>query len=558
MAREEAPTVRGEDDDRDDLIVTRESLDGARFSAVLARAHLRPIPAEAAAANLSAAPASDAVPPVAEVASSPHAAPAAAPTASPAAAPLVRIAWDRSLSLRQKLLRSAAISLLITLTLYLLVGGPAATQATLSRVGDALNARLHPPKQQPTLADGGYISIKSPPGAYNLPQISIAPAIGHDDSAWACWSSPFAEHGNANVWSVQAFYTANGGDRWSPLALPQTTALGCSIFADGERAESALVVLTQSLAADGSCIAPSLYLTKDTGASWTVVPWPRGPASGACSYYQFALQGGAIYLWANNPLVQTSNPYLPPTGRLIVSRNAGRTWTLADNGLDDSAGLNIIGFRPDGHILASIADVHGSGASSILMRSDDYGASWSSLGALPGAFPQVFVSSDSSVTDHGGWGRLYAVSRTVVNGSPSVPPLLSLATAYIGEGWTPIPLPPLEPGANPNAKSSQPLVIGVGPAATLEAERGIVEARDAQLSPSSHLWLWSPTQREWLLDPQAVPGNLELQGEAWRAGDQTFWMTTLQLGVPPILQIYTRTYPADLLAHTRSSPPLGS
>ncbi len=545
MAREEAPTVWS-DDDRDDLIVTRQSLDTAPNRAAASHAHLRPILASAADAILSA--------------TSPAATSDAedtAPHAAPAATPLVRIAWDRSLTMRQKLLRGAAISLLVALTLYLLIGGPATTGATLSRVGDAINAQLHPPKPQPTLAERGYISIKSPPGANNLSQISIAPAIGRGDSAWACWSSPFARHTRSGVWSARAFYTADGGAHWNPLALPQTAALGCSVLADGERAESALVLLTQGLATDGACIAPSLYLTADTGASWTSVPWPRGPAGSACQY-QAALQGGAIYLWANNPLVQGINRYLPPTGRLIVSRDAGQTWALADNGLDDSAGLNIVGFRPGGHILASIANARGSGSSSILMRSDDFGASWSSLGALPGAFPQVFVSSDSSVTDHDGWGRLYVVARTVANGLPSVPPTKTLATAYIGAPWTPIPLPPLEPGANPDALSSQPLVIGVGPAATLEAERGIVEARDAQLSPSSHLWVWNPTRREWLLDPQAVPGNLEMQGAAWRAGDQIVWMTTLQLGVPPVLHIYTRTYPADLLAHTRSGAPLGS
>jgi hypothetical protein len=546
MAREEAPTVWS-DDDRDDLIVIRQSLDTAPIRAAASRSHLRPILASAADTELDAS----------SPATAADATDASAPHAAHATTPLMRIAWDRSLTLRQKLLRGAAISLLITLTLYLLIGGPAATGATLTHIGDAINARLHPPKPQPTLAERGYISIKSPPGAYNLPQISIAPAIGQGDSAWACWSSPFAQHTQPGAWSARAFYTQDGGAHWNPLALPQTVALGCSVLADGERADSALVMLTQGLAEDGACIAPSLYLTADTGASWTSVPWPRGPVGSAC-HYQAALQGDAIYLWANNPLIQGTNRDLPPTGRLIVSRDAGQTWAPADNGLDDIARLAIVGFRPGGHILASIANMRGSGSSSILMRSDDFGGSWSSLGALPGAFPQVFVSSDGSVTDHDGWGRLYVVARTVANGLPSVPPTKTLATAYIGEPWTSIPLPPLAPGADPSALSSQPLVIGVGPAATLEAERGIVEARDAQLSPSSHLWVWNPTQREWLLDPQAVPGNLELQGAAWRAGDQIVWMTTLQLGVPPVLHIYTRTYPADLLTHTRSGAALGS
>jgi hypothetical protein len=241
--------------------------------------------------------------------------------------------------------------------------------------------------------------------------------------------------------------------------------------------------------------------------------------------------------------------YAPPTGRLVVSRDRGQTWALADNGLDDVTQLNIIGFRPGGSILAEIADVHGNGSSSLLMASDDYGASWRSLGDLPGAFPLVFVSSDHRAADPAGWGRLYVLSRTVINNSPSVPPAYALSTGFLGGAWSDVPLPPLAAGQASTANANQPLVIGVGPAGSLEVERGIVESRNAQLSPARLLWVWDPIHSEWLQDPQGIPGNLALEGSSWRAGDQIIWVTTLQLGVPPVLQIYTKTYPADLLAH---------
>ncbi len=472
-------------------------------------------------------------------------------------APLARITWERRLTLRQKLARGGAITLLVSLTLYLLLGGPANTVATLGRVGGAIYARLHPPKPQPTLAERGYTSIKSPPGAYNLPEISIAPAIGQANAAWACWSSPFAQNAPRGAWTAMAYYTANSGVKWNPLALPEPAAQDCSISADSERSASALFILSQGLAADGSCIAPLLYLTSDTGATWAHVPWPTGSAAGACQFHT-ALQGGVIYIWSITPVIRGTDPYAPPTGRLVVSRDAGQTWSPADSGLDDSTGFDIIGLRPGGHILADITNTHGSGYSTTLMTSDDFGATWRSLGGLPGAFPQVFVSSNGSVTDHGGWGRLYELARTVVNGSPSVPPQLYLATAYIGQGWTSIPLPPLVSGTTTNAQSSQPLVIGIGPAGVLEVERGIVETTNAQLSPARRFWVWNPLQSEWLLDPQAVPGNLELQGASWSAGNQIFWMTTLQLGVPPVLQIYTKTYPANLLGQIEWSGATGT
>ncbi|HZC06816.1 MAG TPA: sialidase family protein [Ktedonobacterales bacterium] len=530
MAREEAPIMWS---DEDDLVVMREPLDHASTGSSSVS-----IPAPSSP-DTATEPGSGMRPTSADLAG---ASPASAST------PLSRIAWERTLTLRQRILRGSGITLVVALTIYLLAGGPGLTLVALHQAGAAINARLHPPVPQPTLEQRGYTFIKSPPGAYNLPQMSVAPAMGKDNAAWTCWTSRLSSSSQASsgAWTTQAYYTSTGGAGWTALKLPQLTAQDCSITADSQRSDSALFVLDQGQAPDGSCIAPYLYLTNDTGASWTHVPWPLGPSDGACQF-QTSLQNGTIYIWSTGQLLRGFNAYAPPTGRLVVSRDAGQTWSVADTGLDDSTEYDIIGFRPGGHILASIADVRGSGGSALLMSSDDYGASWRSLGPLPGDFPQVAISTDDGVTDHGGWGRLYALSRTEINGQPSIPPQYELATAYAGQGWTPIPLPPLDGEANATSIWNQPILLGVGPARSIEVERGIVEAANAQLSPSRRLWVWNPAVRQWLLDPQVVPGNLELQGAAWRAGTQTYWVTTLQLGVPPILRIYTKSYPADLL-----------
>lgn len=535
MARDDSPPASaawrdGEHPDDDDLIVTRESLDDATPS---------PAPWEEHGWLLHGDGRDD---------DSQRDASATAPLATSA---LIRIVWNRSLTLRQKALRAGGMLLLVLLAVYLVIGGPAATPGFFATVGGAVNARLHPPKPQPTLAERGYTFIKSPPGSYNLPEISIAPVVDHANAAWACWSSPFSAGAPRGVWSAEAFYTDSGGSHWNRLPLPQSTGLDCSALADGQNGANALIALGQGLAPDGSCIAPFLYLTTDTGASWIKIPWPLGPSEAACQF-SAALEGGVIYLWSPTPLVRGTSPYASPSGRLVVSRDQGQTWALADTGLDDVTQLNIIGFRPGGSILAEIADVHGNGSSSLLMASDDYGASWRSLGDLPGAFPQVFVSSDHHASDPAGWGRLYVLSRTVINNSPSVPPVYALSTSYLGGKWSDVPLPPLAAGQASTATANQPLVIGVGPAGSLEVERGIVESHNAQLSPARLLWVWDPLHSEWLQDPQGIPGNLALEGSSWRAGDQIVWVTTLQLGVPPVLQIYTKTYPADLLAHIQS------
>ena len=535
MARDDSPPALawrdGEHPDDDDLIVTRESLDDATPPPAPWEGHGWLLHGDGRDDDDSQRDAST--------------------TAPLATSALIRIVWSRSLTFRQKALRAGGMLLLVLLAVYLVIGGPAATPGFFARVGDAVNARLHPPRPQPTLAERGYTFIKSPPGSYNLPEISIAPVVDHANAAWACWSSPFSAGAPRGVWSAEAFYTDSGGSHWSRLPLPQSTGLDCSTLADGQNSANALIALGQGLAPDGSCIAPFLYLTTDTGASWIKIPWPLGPSEAACQF-SAALEGGVIYLWAPTPLVRGTSPYASPSGRLVVSRDHGQTWALADNGLDDITQLNIVGFRPGGSILAVIADVQGNGSSSLLMASDDYGASWRSLGDLPGAFPQVFVSSDHRAADPAGWGRLYVLSRTVVNNSPSVPPAYALSTGFLGGKWSDVPLPPLAAGQASTATANQPLVIGVGPVGSLEVERGIVESHNAQLSPARLLWVWDPLHSEWLQDPQGIPGNLALEGSSWRAGDQIIWVTTLQLGVPPILQIYTKTYPADLLAHIQS------
>jgi hypothetical protein len=460
-----------------------------------------------------------------------------------------RLGWRGALSPCQKALRTAAILLLIAATLLALLGGPVAAIAGARSAGVALDEWLHPPTPQPMLPKRDYTAIKSPPGSYNLSTMSLAPAVSPKGAAWDCWTTPYPPHKGGEVWTAHAYYTSDGGAVWQKLTLPLKTAQDCTVIADSETAGSALLIFVSPYTYrtyNGGCPAPTLYLTTDTGATWTRVSTPVIASVLACQI-NTALRHGAIYLWADQPILSDTSPYIPPTGRFIVSRDEGHSWTPADAGLDDSSGFTIVSFRPAGHILAIIADTRTSGSATRMLESDDFGASWRDLGAIPGAFAQVYASDDNTATDHGGWGRLYALARTESHGLPLLPASYTLATAYAGQRWTHISLPPIAPGATLNPQSLQPLALGVGPAGALELERGIIESQNAQLSPSRLLWLWNPIRKLWLLDPLPIPGNLRVMGASWHAGDETLWFTTLQLGVPPTLQISTKAIPvADL------------
>jgi hypothetical protein len=237
---------------------------------------------------------------------------------------------------------------------------------------------------------------------------------------------------------------------------------------------------------------------------------------------------------------------------LIVTRDNGATWTAADNGLSDLAGLALVGFRPGGHILATTPDVSGPPGASWLAESSDYGASWRNLGVLPGAFPVVYASTDPSVTDGGGWGRLYVLAEPLIGGAPAGVTVNVLVTGTIGSRWTPIPLPPVAAIDSFGYNATQPQVVGVGPAGSLLAQRGIVQgAGAAQLSAARRLWAWSPGQGRWLPDPQPTLGDADLFGWGWSHGDQTIWVSSLQLGVPPSLRLFTKTYTAANLGPLR-------
>ncbi len=457
-----------------------------------------------------------------------------------------QMAGTSALTAQQKALRGSATAMLFILTLYILLGGPTITASAMNAWETSFQNWLHPPTPQPTLAEQRFAAVNSPPGANNLQTISLTPASGKVGAAWACWTTPPRASQQPGQWIAHGFATTDSGRSWMRLRLPDETGQTCTINSDdaNPNAASALYVLGQGPAPDGSCTAPKLALTNDGGRTWSRVPWPLGPSDAACQYGS-ELIGGAIYLWSTSPLARATNPYLPPTGRILVSRDAGQSWTPADSGLEDANGLAIVGFRRNGHILATIADVHSDGNSSLLMESGDYGASWSNLGRIPGAFPQVYVSSDLNASDHGGWGRIYALTHSEVNGSVTIPLQAELETEVIGEPWQAIPLPPMAAGTAQDPQSREPLVIGIGPSASLELERGIVEAPHAQLGPARRLWLWTPNTGRWFLDPQPLPGNLEIQGAAWVNGDQILWVTILRLGVPPVLEIYSKTLPTN-------------
>ena len=454
--------------------------------------------------------------------------------------------WERRLTARQKLARGLLATLVVALALFGLLNGPLAARGALR----ALDAALHPPQPPPSITASDYALQRLPQPAQHLPRIALAPVLARPGVAYACWVNPYKPAPNDILGATAVYKTTDLASSWTRLTFPALEAVDCDVVTDAAGSDEALVIVSPKYSTYGSCQAPRLFLTPDGGATWREVLWGNPEPPVACDT-RFALEGGAIYSWSTQPLLASAQA-ADTMGRLIVTRDDGGTWTAADNGIGYDAGLDVVALRSGGRILMTMPDITGPPGSAMLMESSDYGATWRDLGDAPGAFPAVYASTDPNVTNGGGWGQLYVIGRPLINGAPAGDSQVFLATGTIGHGWTPLLLPPLTPGDTLNANTTDPDVLGVGPDGSLFVEHGIVPTNDeTQLSPARRVWAWSVSRSRWLPDPQPELGNSISLDWAWNHGQMTFWVVSLQLGVPPTLQMFTKTYTAASLGPAR-------
>jgi hypothetical protein len=432
------------------------------------------------------------------------------------------------------------VALAVIVALALSLGSLPQTQNALRSGWNSVWNTTHP---RPTLNAPDYALQHLPSLALNQPQISLAPAVVASGLAYLCWTNtesnrliPLAPN------QISAYVTSNYGRDWRALPIPLTKGQDCTVETDQTGGPDLLLLAAQGDSAN-PCQRPLLLVTHDSGATWRSVPLP-GEQTGAdqCGM-QVTLADGAIYVSSQS----VNEPLLPglggdTSGVITVTRDDGATWRAADTGLGLATQLTLIGFRHGGRILASIPETQGRPEAARLITSDDYGATWRNLGDIPGAFPNIYASTDPGVVGEGGWGQLYAFARPMVKGEAGPTTSFILEAGTVGGHWTTIPAPPLlETNANPN--NNLPTILGVGPAGSLFVQRGVVSSTDrSQITPAVWLWAWSRSQKIWLQDTQPFPGNAYLFGWSWSHGSQTYWLTTLKLGVPPTLQLLTRVY----------------
>ncbi len=463
------------------------------------------------------------------------------------------MAWERRLSLRGKLWRGGLASLVVALVVFALVGGPALALHSLQALRQQSHAAVV--AAAPTFSDAPFQWTPPPIWGAHVLTLAVTPSNAAAWASFACWlraPSPPAQGTGARQLFL-AYHTNARNNLWTLLPTPSANPSACAVYADATNPRGLLLDLGSAPTEMNPCALTTLCTSADLGAPWRRLVWPD-PTLLACGQRE-ALIGGRVYIWADTSLLPPSQRGAANDGRIItnmVGAAGAPVWAPADVGLSALGMLNVIGLRPGGGVLA-VGDEAAGGQTRMLLASQTAGGSWSHQGALPGAYPQVFVSSDPTDTAHGGWGRLYALAQSETRGVADGADHLYLASAYLGDGWSPLPLPPPTAAAPTNSALNSVTVIGVATDDALLVLRGAAVFNDQAASPSQHLWLWDDAHARWLLDQSLTPENALAFRLAWTQGQATLWVVSAELITPPTIDLLTATFarPASAQAPQR-------
>jgi hypothetical protein len=453
---------------------------------------------------------------------------------------------------RRRRLRRGAVAVGVVLLALVVLLGPAlslALSGALAAARDRIQAAFAP---RPLVVSTFTVSaqpITIPAGSAGVGVISISPAQNAPETAYACW--PRRDGARSAESTLELAHTANGGQTWQPLALPQafTGASGCTVQADALTASGILLAVDPGIADAGTtdpgtpsagCVLPDVYVLH-LGETWQRIPLPA-ELTPECSVH-LALAMSAVYLWADAPLVSRGSP---SDGLFAWSPDLGASWHTAPTGLGAYNTFTLLGVRAGGRLLAQ-ATRAAPASGAVLLESLDGGDTWAERGPLPGNQPIVVPPGpsaaplDDASTVEGGWGPLYATSADLA-ARPGGTAQYQLWTALTPQGpWQRLPaIPVTQPGSDGDGQDAAMLTLGTGPrGGLLVALAAPGDTGDMGNAPARQLWLWDPTRRAWLLGSQGLPPDAFFDGVAYQQDSPTLWLTVIHLGVPPKVDLYT-------------------
>ncbi len=438
--------------------------------------------------------------------------------------------FARRLTRRQKVSRGAVALLVVASAVFVLLGGPAATISLLVSPRQPIAAAA----QIPIAHVNQLVPVRLPPGAATIATLHVSPAAGGAGGAYACWVAPSVSMvGARGLGPLRVTVLDARSQPWRGVSPPVPRVARCGIVADTVNPRQALLSAYTRTDQDAACSLPELYFTGDGGSTWQPVPWPDAHRH-VCSV-RVTLVDGRIYATSADSLLSSGGQASSATGRLIVSADRGRSWHAGDGSFGATASVALAGIRTGGRLLAETHDPRKPGVS-MLWESRDDGLAWQSLGVLPGANAQVYISQNPADTATGGWGRLYLAAQSLTNGTTEGSSHTFFAAAYPGSAWSVLPSLPVAPVLD-GSESRDIIDGGVGPGGLLYVTRAMAGSDDHVFTPQRAVWIWDPRQSQWLLSPVELPANTLLQGISWSRAAMDLWITIIHQGIPPTVQI---------------------
>lgn len=319
----------------------------------------------------------------------------------------------------------------------------------------------------------------APPPTYQLRRTDDGGA------SWRALNLPIAEpqNGQESDYGIQSLAVSPADANTVFVAIQLGTASLCDQYVGSGLGKSGSVCLAQ-------------YVSRDGGQQWQPL---RLPAIAPQQPGQSAL--GARITTQGDRLYATIGDFCAcggtePTGRIGVSTDGGLTWTLADAGLvNQGRGADRFAVSPSGSALFAVAEPVDATLTPVsatppyppgsleLWRSDDAGASWMRIGAVPhNAANDLAVAPTGDVA--------HPVLYLVTDADASAGTFTKLAAPILsrsldgGQTWAPVAVTGLPSGAS--IEPSLP--------ATLDDGSALVSV---SVSGGSALYAWAPATSAW-------------------------------------------------------------
>jgi hypothetical protein len=229
------------------------------------------------------------------------------------------------------------------------------------------------------------------------------------------------------------------------------------------------------------------YVSRDGGQHWVqpTFPLPAQHFTGGLGATEpVQAQGQRLYATIEGDLTGAVTGAPVSGARLVVSDDGGTSWRLVDSSLQ-TQGVSVDSYRaPQGStslFATTLPKASASAAPPSLWRSDDAGAQWSRVGAMPQAQSQLLAAAMGSQG-----AVLYAA---VLEGS--APPQSILVTADGGVSWQSAPRAGIPMGLQPTVfpavgtLTDGSLVVGFSPLTPVAEATAVEQSANPPTPPSA-------------------------------------------------------------------------